>query len=393
MEQISYYFLLLYVFSLPNGNLLKLPAIGELGKYFLFASAGLYLISRLKSSRKISFFQKNDQQQRVFNFLLFLFLIWASLSFFWTASEFYTLASLKILLTGVLAIILIFGLAKTERKTTGLFAAYILGSLVSVIGIFIAFYHNQFYMMNFRFSAYGLDPNDLAVMLSLAVPMSLYAAIKQNNLVKKILYILFIPLVIPAILLTASRGGFLAFIPSLLIIPWLFLKIPKKLKIIIIMFIIIGSYGILLFVPDQTFNRIIKLPQNLEAGDFNIRQQIWAASVPIIESHPVIGVGAGAFRVVVAKQLGEERVTHNTLLSILAEEGIIGLLIFSAILVLLILSIIKLPDLERKVWTIILSTWFVGTASLTWDFRLHTWLIIGMLANCIFLNKKAVHDF
>lgn len=392
MEKISYYLLSIYIFSLPNGNLLKLPIVGDLGKYFLIAAAILYLISALKSSGKISFFLKNDRQQRVFIFLLFLFLIWASLSYFWTVSEFYTINVLKTLLMGILLILLIFKLANSRKRITGLFEAYVMGSFISIIGIFIAYYFNQFYQFNFRFSAFGLDPNDLAVMISLAVPMSLYVAIKQKNITKKVLYILFIPLAAPAILLTASRGGFLAFISSLIIIPWLFLRIPKKIKIIVISLILVGTYGVLFFVPEQTFNRIIKLPQNIESGDFGLREKIWKASGAIISNHPVVGVGAGAFRVEVAKQLGEERVTHNTLLSILAEEGIVGLLIFSAILALLILSITKLPDLERKVWTIILSTWFIGTASLTWDFRVQTWLIIGMMANCIFVNRKEMQN-
>jgi O-antigen ligase len=295
---------------------------------------------------------------------------------------------MRALAFGILSIVLVARFAKSQKQVDSFILAYVLGSVVSVAGIFLSYIVGQHYFRDaIRYSASGLDPNDLGVILSLSIPMTWYLIIKHKNQAVKAALMIYSLLCIFTIILTASRGAFLALLVALLVIPWTFLKMSTRVKIFFGLSIIILAYCILFFVPQNTMNRVLQIPNDLQTTDLNERTVIWSDAGKVFVQHPYFGVGAGGFKTAVGKYMEVPAVAHNTLLSILTEEGVVGAAIFFMILAMLLFFIANLPELERKIWSVIILVWFVGTASLTWDFYLQTYIVFAIIAAQYFLLR------
>ena len=78
-----------------------------------------------------------------------------------------------------------------------------------------------------------------------------------------------------------------------------------------------------------------------------------------------------------------ELVAHNTFISVLVEEGLIGFVLFVLILAGLWQGASTLRTPEKRLWMIVLLVWTVGVMELTWEYRKPTWLLFGLLAASI----------
>ena len=92
--------------------------------------------------------------------------------------------------------------------------------------------------------------------------------------------------------------------------------------------------------------------------------------------HPVLGVGAGAFKAAV----GIGKVAHNVFISILVELGIVGIALFLGIVGVALANALKHPLWGARFWLTLLLIWFIGASSLTWERRKLTWLVLALTA-------------
>jgi O-antigen ligase len=152
--------------------------------------------------------------------------------------------------------------------------------------------------------------------------------------------------------------------------------------------------GALVFVPSTSWERLSTIPLEFSQGTFTGRTVIWTAAWELFRTHPFLGVGANAFRLTVSRILAEPiradesgtpqaPAAHNTFLSVLVEQGVIGFALFCALLGFLALSLRRLPPFPQKLWIVFLGVWIVGVSSLTWEMRKPTWFFFGLLmAQC-----------
>jgi O-antigen ligase len=121
---------------------------------------------------------------------------------------------------------------------------------------------------------------------------------------------------------------------------------------------------------------------------------IWRAGWSVFNQSPFRGVGAAAFAPSVEHALGMpfhgsgiddggpsnvELVAHNTFLSVLVEQGVIGFSLFLGILLTLVFSAWRFPLVDRAFWLSVLLTWAIGVSSLTWEDRKPSWFLFGVL--------------
>jgi O-antigen ligase len=70
---------------------------------------------------------------------------------------------------------------------------------------------------------------------------------------------------------------------------------------------------------------------------------------------------------------------HNTFLSILAELGLIGFVLFAGILAIVTHKALTQMKGLSALWLTVLAIWAIGSFSLTWEFRKPTWLFFSLI--------------
>ena len=91
-------------------------------------------------------------------------------------------------------------------------------------------------------------------------------------------------------------------------------------------------------------------------------------------------MGAGAFGAAVVPSLNFEWASHSVPLSILVEDGIVGLLIFLAMFGATITALRAVPRLPRRFGIMLLLTLGVGSLSLELGYRKQFWFVLGIVA-------------
>lgn len=348
-----------------------LPGLGTLGRIagiFCFLSAFISVLTE-QSNRALGPFQ----------FTFGLFTLWAMMSFFWSIDQKQTLTSIITFIQLYVLILLVWEFVQSEQDQLALMNAYVLGAYVSVVGIVIAFTGgNQYQYM--RYSASGFNPNDLGLILALGVPLAWRLTLEKKHTIVAWLYRLYIPSALVAITLTASRASFMAFCVAILFIIWTYTSLSLWQKCIVVLVFLMFGVSAFFVVPESSLSRITSIGDELLYGNLNQRTTIWMSGLEVFSGEPLLGTGAGTFRNSVATKLGRGVSSHNLFLSTLVGQGIIGFLILLSILVVLIISILEMPRLKRRLWTVMLATWFVGVMTLDWEQEKTTWLLLGLLA-------------
>ena len=119
---------------------------------------------------------------------------------------------------------------------------------------------------------------------------------------------------------------------------------------------------------------------DIEDGYLGVRGSIWKAGVALFVQHPLAGVGAGTFATAVEPLTHRPEASHQTFLSVLVEQGVIGFALFVGILVSAFLPVRRFPAPERKLWIVMLLTLCVGLMPANWDYRKPLWFLVGVLA-------------
>jgi O-antigen ligase len=325
------------------------------------------------------------------HFMMALFVISAAVSYLWSLFPEGTLIQTVTYIQLFALIWLIWELCPGIREQKHLMQAYVLGTFVSGTDTIYRFLAHQESAYQ-RYAGSGLDANDLGLMMALSIPVSYYLLIQEKGRMVWV-YRLQIILAVTTVLLTASRGATLACLVALAIVPVTHKRLTARKKIALLLTLSLLVCGVLLLVPESSWERLSTVPNEVEHGTLTGRTVIWKAGWQIFREHPFLGIGSNAFRLIVSRVL-EEPIrlddpdspappAHNTFLSVLVEQGVIGFAIFCTMLAVLGFSLMAMPPFPQKLWVVVLAVWAVGVSSLTWEMRKPTWFFFGLLiAQC-----------
>jgi O-antigen ligase len=132
-----------------------------------------------------------------------------------------------------------------------------------------------------------------------------------------------------ALVLTLSRGGWVALAVSVALLCLLSLQrgwLPTKAALIIGVIVVLILFLLRGPILDRLFGD--------DAGAAESRSTMWRQALDVIEANPVLGVGANNYAVWFEQYIGPEldaqriRTVHNKYLLVWAETGIVGLLAF-----------------------------------------------------------------
>jgi O-antigen ligase len=308
-----------------------------------------------------------------------LFLLWTMATFFWTLD--YEQSRIAIIsLAQLFAFVwLIWEFSRDETRQLFLIRAYVFGAMASSLITYSAFWNKQadYYL---RYSTPGFDPNDLGLMLAIAVPMAWYLSMQTKNFWFRQIFRLYLPISFLAILLTASRMSFIAFLISCLFLVLSIHRLSALHRLVIFCTFCGIGWGLMYAIPQSSWMRIATISQEVSVGNLGGRVGIWLDGLRVFRDHPLFGVGAGGFRSGLLGMHGYEASPHNLFLSILVSQGIIGLMLFLLMLLCAVRGMRAMPSLLGQMWLVVLLTWVTGVMTLGWEGRKPTWFILGMMA-------------
>ena len=385
LEKVAFVLLWLLAFAMPS-NSVVIPGFGTLSRAVGIVAFAAGVLAVLDSGRL--------RVPGIPHLLMTLFVAWVGMTYFWSFAPWRTRVAI-ITYVQILAMIwLVWQFAQTYREQVLLLRALVLGTYVSSIATILEYFQGSYYQYQ-RYAGAGFDPGELGMVLAISVPISLYLIVRERGKGAVWIYAGQLVLAASAILLTASRGPVIACcLGSVLILPFLARQLTGGQKVAAAALVVAAGVVAFFVVPKTSWSRLATIGQELRAGTLNQRTMIWQAGWQVFGDSPFRGVGVGAFAPSVQHELGMpfrgptevkaehnvELVAHNTFLSVLVEQGIIGFGLFVAILIALIHCAFRLPVLERMFWLSYFLTWAVGASTLTYEDRKLCWLLFALLA-------------
>ena len=270
-------------------------------------------------------------------------------------------------------------LAVTKQRQLGLLTAYVFGSYVVAFTTIYVYLTHGGSLRRFSVTA-DADPNDLAMTVALAVPMAWYLGMTYRQPLMRLLCRAYLPLGLLVLGLTGSRGGMLTGVVGLLVIPLTMTKLsPGRLATTIVVLGLSGALAIA-YIPQQTVDRLATTGTEVEDLSFGGRFKLWRAGLIAFTEKPIIGYGTSAFKTAVTPQLGvRAQVAHNSFLSVLVEQGLVGLVLYLAMLAAVFSAVLRMPRFERRFALVLFLTLLFTMLPLTWEDQKQVWIVFAML--------------
>jgi O-antigen ligase len=216
--------------------------------------------------------------------------------------------------------------------------------------------------------------------LALALPMAWYVGMTHRRSLVRWVCRAYLPIGLLAIGLTGSRGGMITTVVALMIVPLTMLRLSPGRRTMAIGLLFLGGMLAAVYVPERIVERLATVSTEVEGGSLSGRAKIWRAGLLAFVEKPVTGYGPGGFRGAVRPYLGSEtQVAHNSYISVLVEEGLVGFVLYATMVGLVWLAVLRLPILERRFALVLLATLAVAMLPLTWEDHKQVWFILAVL--------------
>jgi type IV secretory pathway VirB2 component (pilin) len=202
MRREAWAVLLLFAFAVPWEYSLDLGEplgnVARIAGVLLIAVAGIAVImaGRIRAPG-------------LMQWLVMAFFLALCCSYFWTVDQEATLVRLRGYFQEMITVWLVWEFAERPEDLRALLRSYVAGSWVLAM-LTLANLNSPESADQVRFAAAGQDPNDVARFLDLGFPMAALLLDGETHWTRRVLAAGYMPLGFAGVLLTASRGGFLA---------------------------------------------------------------------------------------------------------------------------------------------------------------------------------------
>jgi len=384
MRRMAWLLLLLFVFAIPWEYSLELgEPVGNIARavgvlLLLVAMVAVLAEGRLRPPGPMQL-------------LVLAFFLWYCLTCFWSIDPQITLTRLRAFFQEMMIVWLLWEFAESGRDLRWILRATVAGSWVLAVLTVANFASAQALAAGqTRFAASGQDPNDVARFLDLGFPLAALLVNSESRWQTRLLSVGYLPLGLLAVLLTASRGGFLAAMVSLGGSAFLLLyRRPRRLMVagaalpLLVAALWIG-------LPHGTFARLATISEQLNGGDLNQRMNIWVAGWHAFQRAPFLGTGAGSF--VAAAGLAPFDTAHNTALAIAVTAGLCGLFLASTILALAVWLATRIQGPLGWALATALAVWTITSMVASVEEGRSTWLLMGLAGLAARLAAEAPRE-
>jgi len=372
MRRAAWVLLLLFTFAVPWEYSLDLgEPIGNVARILgiLLLLAAVPAVLQAGLVRRPGFLQ----------WMVLALYLWLCCTYFWTIDAAATVVKIRAFFQEMMVVWLVWEFAGTPRDLRNLLRAYLAGSwVVAALTLASVGPPEAVAAGQMRFAAYGQDPNDVARFLDLGFPFAGLLLTTESRWPPRLLAFGYLPLGLFAVLLTASRGGFVAALVSLGGCGLLLARGRRRALLAAVLALPALAAAVWLLIPREIFDRLATIPAQLAGGDLNQRLNIWSAGWQAFRQAPLAGSGAGSF--VSAAGLAPIDTAHNTALSLLVGGGLCALFLASILLALAVWAVLKTRGALRTALLTALLVWLVTSLVATVEESRTTWLLLALIA-------------
>jgi len=311
--------------------------------------------------------------------LVIALFLWFCCSYFWTIDTQGTIETIRGYFQVMMVVWLVWEFVESPSDLRAVLRATVAGSWVLAVLTFVDAGSIQAIAEGrIRYAAMGQDPNDVARFLDLGFPLAALLLTSERRWPGRLLALGYLPIGLIAVLLTASRGGFLAALVALAGGGIMLVRGHTR-AIVAGAFALPAVAALLWFgIPREVFERLATIPEQLQEGDLNQRLNIWSAGWDAFRQSPLIGSGAGSF--VAAAGLNPLDTAHNTALSILVGGGLCGFLLAICIVIAVARMAMQTRGNLRLALIVVLVVWGITSLVATVEESRTTWLLLGLIA-------------
>jgi O-antigen ligase len=196
---------------------------------------------------------------------------------------------------------------------------------------------------------------DIAALLVMAMPLTLLATLTVQHKVGRVAFALLTLNLLRLLIGTQNRAAAVAFAAAIAVMwlqsnrkaLWAAIAVPVSLV------------GLIVFMQTQFWDRFqdIWTGGSEQTSAFQ-RLEIWRGGVKMFADHPLFGIGVGNYANYIQQyepQLGSDFVAHNNFINLLAEAGLVGMLLYVALFGMAIVALIQVAMLFRDEWPAVAS--------------------------------------
>ena len=318
-----------------------------------------------------------------FHVAFFAFVVWNIVSLLWTPTFGIAMEKIQRYAQAFLASLILWQVLDHRRQVLNAYQALVIGALIAIGMTLLDYAHNlSVYASVGRYAAIGFDPNELGiqVVMTIAPAAFLLTSTDYKNPFLRIVNAAYPLAAIFAVFLGGSRSAVLASIPCLIYLLVKMRTLGYKGYALLGLTIVCAVAGISRFHLTDSIMRFAGIMSSASVDGFTGRLELWKGGAHLFLQHPVVGVGLGGFAQSVFPVVGIDEVAHSTFISVASELGTVGVILLLLVLGNLVALIAKSPRDIRWMSIVLLLSWAIGAASLSWEDVPQTWLVISLIA-------------
>jgi O-antigen ligase len=193
------------------------------------------------------------------------------------------------------------------------------------------------------------NPNDMALNMVAFLPLAIALALGRNRPpLLRLLAAVGIPSIAAAIIFTKSRGGTVGLVAMLLVLLYQMRRVRPGVALLVIA----AAAATIPMLPESFTQRMSSIvnPEEDPLGSREARKRLLRESYEAFLEHPVTGLGAGQFMNYRPDEREQPwRETHNAVLQVAAELGVVGLVIFVAMIAIGFAAVVRAGSAIRRV--------------------------------------------
>lgn len=212
-------------------------------------------------------------------------------------------------------------------------------SLLALWGI------EQYFLGNQRLEAFGgpqvSGSNQIASAFIWGLPIAYFKMLSESGR-KRLLCLACLILLLIGVIYTESRQAFLALVFYTGVI---FITVKGRRKGLVLGLMLMLGVAVLPLIPDEYWERMETISAYKSDASSSGRLETWAIALDVFYDYPLLGVGADNFYLIAHRyaRIGQHiRVTHNTFMQILSEEGVVGISLFVSLIAYTLISLWKI---------------------------------------------------